>query len=407
VSAHELAAAVKQHARTLGFADCRIAAIGEAPHAAFFEGWLAEGRAGEMGYLERNAEKRRHPAQLAPAGAPPFASLIVLSVDYHQFDLPAEVQDDPSRGIVASYAWGDDYHEAIRPLLYEVDAFVRKCSGRATLGKCLVDTGPVLERDWAQAAGLGFTGKNCCTITPGAGSWQFLAVVLVPEVLAPDLSLGAQAKLAGLRCRLGTCGSCTRCLHACPTGAFVGPYDLDPRRCISYWTIEAQGAIPPQLRAAFGNRIFGCDICQEVCPYNQRLAARTPLLEALQAQAPRVAPPLLEGFAPGHPYWLDDRAFSEHFVRSPIKRAGRGGMLRNVCVALGNWGASDTLGALRLALGDPHPVARGHAAWALGRLLARHPHSAVAAAAASLLTGAAVAEADGQVRAEIACALQA
>jgi epoxyqueuosine reductase len=360
-----------------------------------------------MRYLERNVEKRRDPALLAVPPAPPFASLIVLGVDYHQYNLSPEVRDDPSRGIIASYAWGDDYHEAIRPLLYDIDAFVRACTGRTTLGKCLVDTGPVLERDWAQVAGLGFTGKNCCTIVPGQGSWRLLAVILVPEALPPDLSLVQQAQAQNLRCRLGTCGNCTRCLHACPTAAFVGAYDLDPRRCISYWTIEAQGSIPPELRAAFGNRIFGCDICQEVCPYNQRLAPRTPLLDALQAQAGRVAPPLLEGFAPEHPYWRDERAFSEHFVRSPIKRAKRSGMLRNVCVALGNWAAADTLGALRLALGDPQPVVRGHAAWALGRLLFRHPHSAIAATAAGLLQGAGAAETDEEVRAEIACALHA
>jgi epoxyqueuosine reductase len=407
VNGYELSTAIKQHAGTLGFADCRIAAIGEASHASFFEGWLAEGRAGEMHYLTRNSEKRRRPSLLAGPGAPPFASMIVLSVDYHQYDLPAEVRDDPSRGIIASYAWGDDYHEAIRPLLYEVDAFVRARTGRTTQGKCLVDTGPVLERDWAQVAGLGFTGKNCCTIVPGQGSWRLLAVILVPEALPPDLSLAQQAQAGGRRGRLGTCGNCTRCLDACPTGAFVSAFDLDPRRCISYWTIEAQGPIPPELRTAFGNRIFGCDICQEVCPYNQRLAVRTPRLAALQAQASRVAPPLLEGFAPEHPYWLDERAFSEHFMRSPLKRAKRSGMLRNVCVALGNWAAADTLGALRMAVGDLQPVVRGHAAWALGRLLVRHPHSAVAAAAARILHGAAAEEADEGVRAEIACALQA
>ena len=296
--ASELSAAVKAQAHQLGFSDCRIVPIGDAPHAAFFESWLAAGRAGEMQYLARNVAKRRSPALLAEPGQAPFASMIVLGVDYHQYDLPAEIRDDPSRGIIASYAWGDDYHELIRPLLYELDAYIRSVSGRTTLGKCLVDTGPVLERDWAQAAGLGFTGKNCCTIVPGQGSWQLLAVVLVPEVLAPDLPLAAAAQQAPGRTRPPTCGQCTRCLHACPTGAFVAAYDLDPQRCISYWTIEAAGDIPLPLRPLFGNRIFGCDICQEVCPYNRRLGERTPLLAGLHAQAHRVAPPLLEGFAP-------------------------------------------------------------------------------------------------------------
>ncbi len=232
--AFELSAAVKAQAHQLGFSDCRIAPVGDAPHAAFFEAWLAAGRAGEMKYLERNVAKRRSPALLAEEGQEPFASMIVLSVDYHQYDLPPEIRDDPSRGIIASYAWGDDYHELIRPLLYELDAYLRSLTGRSSLGKCLVDTGPVLERDWAQAAGLGFTGKNCCTIVPGQGSWQLLAVILVPEVLAPDKAIE----------RPFTCGRCTRCLQSCPTNAFAGPYDLDPQRCISYWTIEASGDIP-------------------------------------------------------------------------------------------------------------------------------------------------------------------
>jgi epoxyqueuosine reductase len=406
VNAFELAAAVKRQAHRLGFSDCRIAPVGEAAHAALFETWLARGRAGEMYYLERNVAKRRNPALLAEDGRPPFASLIVLGVDYHQYDLPAHLRDDPSRGVVASYAWGDDYHEAIRPLLYELDAFVRAQSGRDTHGKCLVDTGPVLERDWALAAGLGFTGKNCCTIVPGQGSWQLLAVVLVPEVLAPDLPLAAaKPGAAGRQRQAGTCGECTRCLAACPTHAFTAAYDLDPQRCISYWTIEAAGAVPVDLRPRFGNRIFGCDICQEVCPYNRRLRERTPLLAALHAQAPRVAPRLLDGFAPAQPYWLNDRAFSDHFARSPIKRARRQGMLRNVCTALGNWAASETLPALRLAIGDPHPVPRRHAAWALGRLMAGHPHSAVAACAAEALLAANANETDEEVRAELGAAL--
>jgi epoxyqueuosine reductase len=427
VNANELSAAVKRHARNLGFSDCRIAPISEAPHAAFFEQWLAQGRAGEMRYLERNVAKRRSPALLAEAGDPPFASMLVLRVDYHQFDLPPEVRDDPSRGLIASYAWGDDYHEIIRPLLYELDAHLRSLSGRISLGKCLVDTGPVLERDWALAAGLGFTGKNCCTIVPGEGSWQFLAVLLVPEGLAPDLPLAAaphvgvrtgqgeeplsSAPHVGVRAtqeakpRVVTCGQCTRCLVACPTDAFVGAYDLDPRRCISYWTIEAPGPIPRELRPRFGNRIFGCDICQEVCPYNRRLDARTPLLARLHAQANRVAPPLLEGFAPDHPYWLDDAAFSERFVRSPLKRAKRRGLLRNVCVALGNWAAADALPALHLALADPDPLPRLHAAWALGQIIQRHPQSAIAGSAISLLQSAAVDETDERVREEIVAAL--
>ena len=393
--------ATKQAVHTLGFDLCEFVAVAEAPHADFFDTWLAAGRAGEMSYLDRNREKRRFPALLAEPSTPPFQTMIVLGVNYHQFDLPPEVRDDPRRGVIASYAWGDDYHEIIRPLLYELDASIRAQTGRASLGKCLVDTGPVLERDWAAAAGIGFTGKNCCTIHPFVGSWLLLAVVLVPETLVGEAAPLFSTLVPPIRQPPMTCGRCTRCLIACPTEAFVGPYDLDPRRCISYWTIEARSIIPRSLRPRFGNRIFGCDICQEVCPYNRRLPERIPLLEGLLARQARVAPPLLEGFAPASPYWLDQTAFSEHFARSPIKRAKRAGMLRNVCVALGNWGHPATVDALALALADPDPVARVHAAWALGCVLASWNH----APAAALLTAALDCEPDERVRDEIRFAL--
>jgi len=391
---------IKEEARRLGFDHCRIVPVSEAKRADFFDAWIEQGRAGEMGYLERNIEKRRDPALLAESD-PPYKSIIVLAVNHFQFALPPTLADDPSRGIIASYAWGDDYHEIIRPQLFALDAFIAQKSGRNTRGKCLVDTGPVLERDWAQTSGIGFTGKNCCIINPNEGSWLLLATILVPEDLpmdppanpihsaqtmavadiihgiSPKQNLGQWSfALENSGEQVGTCGQCTRCIDACPTRAFVGPLHLDPQRCISYWTIEARSPIPRELRSSFGNRIFGCDICQEVCPWNQRLAERCPLLAGLTAQATpaasRVAPPLLEGFAPENPYWLDQAAFSARFRHSPIKRAKRHGMLRNVCVALGNWADPVTVGALQLALTDPHPLARGHAAWALGQVWVKH-----------------------------------
>ncbi|RME63532.1 MAG: DUF1730 domain-containing protein, partial [Caldilineae bacterium] len=185
MSESELAVEIKAEAERLGFDACRIAAVDAPPHLAFFQRWLALGRAGEMTYLARHVAKRANPARLAE-DAPPFRSLIVLAVDYHQFDLPREVVADPSRGLIASYAWGNDYHDLIRPALHELDGFIRAHTGRTTRGKALVDTGPVLERDWAYKSGLGFTGKNCCTIRPGLGSWLFLAVLLVPEALPAD-----------------------------------------------------------------------------------------------------------------------------------------------------------------------------------------------------------------------------
>jgi epoxyqueuosine reductase len=394
-----LTRALKAEARRLGFDHCRILPIAHAAHADFYEAWVAAQRSGEMRYLTRHLEKRRNPALLADRTHGPFASIVVLAVNYHQFDLPPALRDDARRGIIASYAWGDDYHEIIRPLLYELDAFVRHQTGRTTLGKCLVDTGPVLERDWAARAGIGFTGKNCCTIHPRDGSWLFLATLLLPETLVydPPLSLPCTpdpaAVMDGLQPNAdygsvfipltngapvdgslpngatGTCGRCTRCLEACPTDAFVGPYHLDPQRCISYWTIETQAPIPRTLRQRFGNRIFGCDICQEVCPWNQRLDERTPLLANLIAQVERVAPLLHEGFDPADPYWLEEEAFAARFRNSPVLRATRPGMARNVAVALGNSRLADAAAPLALLLADPSPIVRGHAAWGLGELL--------------------------------------
>lgn len=438
-----LSSQIKAEARRLGFDLCRITAVDEAPHAEFFERWIESERAGEMQYLARNVEKRRSPRLLADDQAEgSFQSLIVLAVNHYQFPLSPEIIADPSRGIIASYAWGDDYHEIIKPALYELDGFIREQSGRQSQAKCLVDTGPVLERDWAHRVGLGFTGKNCCSIHPQLGSWLLLATILVPEKLATDPLLqsvplavtaasadqhvapvAAQAVLHGLPPeeeygrwemtqnddlqrtlhdgQMVTCGRCTRCLDACPTDAFVGPYHLDPQRCISYWTIESRSPIPLTLRSRFGNRIFGCDICQEVCPWNQRLESRTPIMAGLAAQSERIAPPLLEGFLPEMPYWLNQNAFSQRFRRSPIKRAKRAGMLRNVCVALGNWASPQTVEALTSALQDDDPLPRGHAAWALGRVLAIHRHEPCQ----TILLAAQAQEAVSWVREEIALAL--
>ena len=438
--APSLSIRIKQEASRLGFDHCRIIPLGEARHADFFDAWIDAGRAGEMHYLEKYSEKRRFPEMLfTTLSEPPVPhSLLVLAVNYHQFDLPAAVLNDPSRGVIASYAWGDDYHEIIRPLLYRLDEFIRAQTGRSEPAKCLVDTGPVLERDWAMQAGIGFTGKNCCTIHPQEGSWLLLATMIVPEEMEYDFGMrnaecgdhGTSEIVSSVEVLKGllfsqncgewiidvrepliphsarrtphlTCGKCTRCLDACPTNAFVGPFHLDPQRCISYWTIESQSAIARELRPLFGNRIFGCDICQEVCPWNKRLPEQKPLLEGLQAQESRIAPPLLEGFATETPYWLDQAAFAERFRRSPIKRAKRHGMLRNVCVALGNWADPVVIPALERALVDPHPLARGHAAWALGEVLRKHRISKIRA----VLETRKLDEADEWVRAEIGWAL--
>lgn len=380
---------VRETARELGFDRCRITSAARATHADFFAHWLAAGTAGDMGYLAATAGLRADP-RLVESDAP-TRSMIVLGVDYHQFDLDPTLRDDPARGLIARYAWGDDYHALIKPQLIALDHAIAAMTGRNARGRAFVDTGPVLERDWAQRAGIGFTGKNCCVIDPDAGSWMFLSVLLVPEEIDDDgpqgapLSLDAGAVHQGLPFdhhggawhlpdrdarNAATCGACTRCLSACPTQAFVGPFHLDARKCISYWTIESRAAIPVELRPHFGNRIFGCDECQDVCPWNSGLAKRTPRLAGLLARDERLAPPLLEGFAAGSPYWLDDMSFRARYRRSPVLRPGRAGMLRNVCVALGNWGSPEAAPALITALNDPEPLVRMHAAWGLGRVSA-------------------------------------
>lgn len=419
-----LSVALKAEAWRLGFDHCRILPVTLAPHADFFDAWLAAGNHASMGYLTRHADKRRDPARLADAKSGPFHALVVVAVNYSQTGLPDALRRDPSRGIIASYAWGEDYHDLMRPALYALDRYLAGLSGRTGRGKALVDTGPVLERDWAHAAGIGFTGKNCCTIHPVEGSYLLLGTLLVPERLAVDPSPprapepAPHAVLDGLpwegdygRVQIpladgsqatGTCGRCTRCLVACPTDAFVGPFHLDARRCISYWTIETQASIPAALRPGFGNRIFGCDICQEVCPWNARLPARTPRLEGLVARTAWMAPPLVEGFAPATPYWLVEEAFAQRFHKSPVLRATRAGMARTVCVALGNWAAAEAVDPLCRALADPAPVVRGHAAWALGCCLRR---GVLAEAVRATLEAALSSESDPEVRRELAWAL--
>lgn len=380
--------AIRRWAGELGFDHCRVLTAAEAPHWAFFRRWLDRGNAAGMDYLERGAEARRSPAALALPGQPALHTLLVLSVDYRQFELPAAWRDDPARGVVASYAWGEDYHELIRPQLHALDQRIRTATGRQQPGRGFVDAGPVLERDFAEASGLAFTGKNCMSIIPGSGSQCFLATLAIPEVLPTDggpTSTAASPPMAAVldglpaRTHLGvhqlpgkrqaaTCGQCTRCLVACPTDAFVGPLHLDARRCIAYWTIETQDLAPAALLPGFGNRIFGCDICQEVCPWNHRLAPRPVRLPGLRARDAWMAPPLLEGFQPSSPYWLDDDAFAARFRRSPVKRAKRAGMLRNVCVALGNWGDPQGRAALERAAAEPAPAVQAASAWAMGRL---------------------------------------
>lgn len=345
-SATELTAALKAHAVELGFDLIGVARAEPPPHAAALQDWLEAGYAGEMAYLARNAAKRQEPS-LVVADA---RSMIVAGVHYRAWEPPAELWNDPSRGRISRYAWGDDYHDLLLPRLRALQSWLEERVGRAQIGRSYVDTGPILERPAGVMAGLGFQGKNTLLIHPRQGSWFFLGEILVDVELVYDRPLPT-----------GACGTCQRCQVACPTNAFAGPYVLDARRCISYLTIELKGPIPRDLRPLMGNHIYGCDVCQEVCPWNEKFG-QFAHSDELNAYAERVAPELLDLIA------LDDEQFRTRFRGSPIKRTKRRGLLRNVAIALGNWGDERAVPALARALCDHEPLIRGHAAWALGQI---------------------------------------
>lgn len=341
---------LKEHAAALGLDLVGVCAPEpEERSVRAYQRWVADGMAGTMGYMAR--PDRVAKACAPTATLPGMRSMVVVGKNYFAGDLPPRIRDDPSRGLFASYAWGRDYHALLLPRLVALrDWLAEAAGGAAVQGRVWVDTGPVLERDAARRAGVGFVGKNTMLIHPRWGSWLFLGALLTTVEL--DLDRVDDR---------GTCGACTRCLVACPTDAFPRPWVLDARRCISYLTIEHRGPIPRSLRPGMGNRVFGCDICNEVCPYNRRFARATADPD-LAPDPRRVAPPLLELAA------LDEAAFRARFADSPVLRCRRRGLLRNVAVALGNWGAPEAVPALRRLLADEEPLVRGHAAWALGRV---------------------------------------
>jgi epoxyqueuosine reductase len=326
-------------AKALGFDSCRIAKATGAAHADKFRSWLRDGAAGEMQWLERGAEKRCHPQEVLPGAR----SIIVVALNYWQ---GAEaVPRTPGR--IARYAWGDDYHEVMLEKLEQLSAFLTHLGGTQ---KCYVDTGPILERDHAAGAGIGWHGKSTMLIDPKLGTWFFLGEILTTLDLLAD-------EPQPLRC-----GSCQRCITACPTGAITEPHRLDARRCISYLTIELKGSIPLELRPLIGDRIYGCDDCLEACPWNRFAVASH---EAAFAAGPAIGVQLRDYLA------LNEVGFRGLFRRSPIKRIKRRGFLRNVCVALGNVGDESDLPALERAAIDPEPLIAEHAAWAIRQIRAR------------------------------------
>jgi epoxyqueuosine reductase len=395
---------IVERARAAGFDLCGIASLDEqvlsaanepsiSGAAAFDElrylpEWLARGYAGEMNYL--HDPRRSDPRSVLPGAR----SIIVVAVNYHSShplstEIPPDAEDDPPRGWISRYAWGDDYHETILPKLNALIAEMRAEFGEPFEARAYVDTGPIVERVAAKYAGLGWLAKNTCLINKKLGSWLFLGVIITTLDLEPSLAPG-QAPPADL------CGTCTRCIDACPTDAFPEPYELDARRCISYLTIELRGSIPEEFREKVGRAAVGCDICQDVCPWNRkapvtRLAAFQPRAIADEAQGLDTSPCAEPGNGnesapPARPRsllapelaWLaslSPQEFSQVFRGSAVKRAKWRGLVRNACIALGNSSVSSGSPELpriitlleRLAASDDSLLAE-HARWALNRL---------------------------------------
>jgi epoxyqueuosine reductase len=387
IAAMSLTQEVKARARGLGFELVGVTTPDPPAHLEVYHNWLAAGRHGEMGYLEteRARQRRADPRRILPE----CRSILVLGSRYPApHGHKTEEGEAPLSGRIASYAWGEDYHEVFRARLKELVGYIQEKVGAEVPNRWYADTGPILERELAQRAGLGWIGKNTCLINPQAGSYFLLAEIL----LGIDLELDAAFTP-------DRCGSCTRCLEACPTQCILPDRTLDARRCISYLTIELRDPIPKGLRPQMEDWVFGCDICQMVCPWNVRFA--TP--EGDPAFAPRPGYPeadLIEEMS------LSPEAFNNKFRGSPVKRAKRRGYLRNVAVALGN--VSTGMGNLAEAaavpaleeavLGDPEALVRGHAAWVLGRIGGE--------AAAEALRQARSGEGDDFVLGEIEAALE-
>ena len=340
-----LTQAIKAEARRLGFQLVGITTPDPPPHLEVYQHWLDAGRHGEMAYLasERACQRRADPRLILPE----CRSILCLGVRY---DAPQPLSQ-PGRGRVAAYAWGDDYHVVLPERLKALVLFIEDQAGCPVPNRWYTDTGPLLERELAQRAGLGWIGKNTCLIHPRQGSYFLLAEILLAIELESDPPFLSDH-----------CGTCNRCIEACPTGCILPDRTLDATRCISYLTIELKGAIPDDLRSLTGEWVFGCDICQQVCPWNLRFAASQG--DPAFAPRPGVAQPELAAEIS-----ISQQEFNRKFKDSPFKRAKRRGYLRNVALALGNARDPQAVDVLTAALlYDPEPLVRGHAAWALGQI---------------------------------------
>jgi epoxyqueuosine reductase len=376
----DLTGRICDKARDLGFDLAGVTSAYPVPGLEAYQAWIERGFHAEMGYMARpdRAARRADPDLILPD----VRSFVCVGLNYYPGEGPEALLCDPARGRISNYAWGVDYHALVSPRLEALSDFIvaeadRLGKGPAT-ARAYVDTGPVLERAYAARAGLGFMGKNTSLIHPRRGATFFLGEILLDVALQPS---GGTVDV--------DCGVCQRCLDACPTGALAAPRLLDARRCISYLTIEHKGPIPASLRPLMGNWIYGCDVCLSVCPW-QRFSRMTAVDVFRADSVERVAPRLLDVMG------LDEEGFRRRYAGTPIRRIGRARLLRNVAVALGNWGDEAAVGALAAALTDAEPLARGHAAWALGRIGGRIARRA--------LRDALIEETDGYVRREIAAA---
>jgi epoxyqueuosine reductase len=344
--AQRLGEAIRAKAAELGFAACGFTRADAADGAGLeIKRWIEAGHHGTMGWMEERGHQRVSPLALWPEAK----SAIALGMSYAPAGDPMRLAEHPELGRISVYAQGGDYHKTVKKALKALARFIVDAVPSEL--KVFVDTAPVMEKPLAQAAGIGWQGKHTNLVSREHGSWMFLGVILTSLELEPDESAGSGRH----------CGSCSRCLDACPTQAFMGPHRIDARRCISYLTIEHDGAIPEEFRAPMGNRIYGCDDCLAVCPWN-RFADAAAANRAFLARAELAAPRLADLLA------LDDAGFREMFAGSPIKRIGRNKMIRNCLIAAGNSGDSALVDHVRPHLGDPDPVVAEAADWALRQI---------------------------------------
>jgi epoxyqueuosine reductase len=347
-SAAAISGLIKHGADDAGFELSGIAPVREFPELDYFPAWIASGYAGYMHYLETRGESGRLKRASLAEVAPWAKSVIVCGLNYNTDQPPSTADRRPSTGWISRYAWtAEDYHDSVMRRLRRVEAGLKQAAPECET-RCYVDTGPLVERVWAKYAGVGWQGKNTCIINQRIGSWIFLGVILTSLELEPDLPAADR------------CGTCRRCLDACPTNAFIAPYKLDATRCISYLTIEKRGDIPAELRHGLGRHVFGCDICQDVCPWNCRAPATA---------APEFAP--REGLVNPALEWLaamNQDEFRQTFRRSPVKRTGYIGLRRNVAIAMGNSGDLRLLPALEKFAAEPDLTVAEHARWAIRKL---------------------------------------